>query len=58
MIKDKRLEDLCGVYKELNIEKKKKMERIAVRLFNTQMANDHKELSSIAKCDDTKFRNE
>ncbi|GHT61631.1 hypothetical protein FACS1894109_20300 [Spirochaetia bacterium] len=58
MVKDERLEDLCGVYKELDIEEKKKMERIAIRLFNTQMANDSKELSSIAKCDDTEFRNE
>jgi hypothetical protein len=37
MIKnDDRLEDICKTYKELNVEEKKKLERIAVRLFNTQ----------------------
>jgi hypothetical protein len=33
---DDKLEALCRTYKELNIAEKKKLERIAVRIFNTQ----------------------
>jgi hypothetical protein len=37
MIKtDEKLEDICKTYRELNIQEKKKLERMAVRLFNTQ----------------------
>jgi hypothetical protein len=57
VVKDEKLDDLCGVYKELNIEEKKKMERIAVRLFNTQILNDNKELPSVEKREDTELRN-
>jgi hypothetical protein len=58
VVKDERLDDLCGVYKKLNIKEKKKVERIAVRLFNTQMSNDNKELSSVDKHDDTELMND
>jgi hypothetical protein len=38
VMKDERLTVLCGIYNELHIEEKKRMEKIAVRLFNSQMA--------------------
>jgi hypothetical protein len=38
VMQDERLTVLCGVYNELNIAEKKKMEKLAVRLFNSQTA--------------------
>jgi hypothetical protein len=42
VIKDKRLTVLCSVYNALNIAEKKRMEKIAVRLFKSQTASENK----------------
>jgi hypothetical protein len=58
MIKnDEKLEDICKAYRELNIEEKKKLERMAVRLFNTQTLIE-KDKSILAETNNEKFENE
>jgi hypothetical protein len=43
---EERIKDLREVYKELNIEKQKQMERIAERLLNTQTLIEKEKLSN------------
>jgi hypothetical protein len=45
---DDKLEAICKTYKKLNIDEKKKLERMAVRLFNTQtLIEKNKSISSV-----------
>ena len=45
MNNDERIKDLCEVYKELNIEKQKQLERMVERLLNTQTLLEKEKLS-------------
>jgi hypothetical protein len=54
VIKDERFSVLCGVYKELNLAAKKKMEKIAVKLLCCQMAAETEKLLRVENREDRK----